>query len=476
MTNGGGKDPFDFDEEDERTIIQRPNPGGRLTPDAPKEDVERTVILGGAAAKAGGAGPGAQGAPASALRAAAQRRPVQPGGPVETAGPNPLIAAGAKLIFLAGALKETPSHDDIPGIRRECARELEGYEAAARKAGVQETDIRLGHYVLCALIDDVVLSTPWGARGGWSAQSLTASFHNQVDAGDRLYELEQKLERTPGQHPDVLELIYCAMSLGFEGRMRIDPRGPAQITQVRDRLYRLIRERRGDAEKGLSPKWRGAGEGRVPLMRTIPLWVFAAGFGVLALAIYSAFLIGLNRKSDAALAVLAQAPVPAASASAYTPPPAVENDPFERVRAILQPDIDAGRVVLLNKPGAVLVRIVNLPGAELFGSGSATPSKAYAATIGRIGEAAKETGGGASVLGYSDSQPIRTLQFPSNAQLSQARADAIADAVRGVLGAGAKVDAQGLGPSDPIADNATPDGRRQNRRVEVMLRKDLNWN
>jgi outer membrane protein OmpA-like peptidoglycan-associated protein len=67
------------------------------------------------------------------------------------------------------------------------------------------------------------------------------------------------------------------------------------------------------------------------------------------------------------------------------------------------------------------------------------------------------------VNGHTDSDGTREL----NLSLSQARADAVRDYLisRGVPGD--QLEARGFGPDAPIATNETPDGRRQNRRVEL---------
>ena len=73
------------------------------------------------------------------------------------------------------------------------------------------------------------------------------------------------------------------------------------------------------------------------------------------------------------------------------------------------------------------------------------------------------------MVGYTDDQPIRTVAFPSNFQLSQARAQAAA----AVIGAGAdpgRLSAEGRADADPVASNDTPEGRERNRRIEVILR------
>jgi chemotaxis protein MotB len=77
------------------------------------------------------------------------------------------------------------------------------------------------------------------------------------------------------------------------------------------------------------------------------------------------------------------------------------------------------------------------------------------------------------VKGYTDNAPVgRALQrkgVPSNAVLSQKRADAV---MQYLITQGVKPDlisARGLGEADPLAPNTTPAGRAQNRRVEVTV-------
>ena len=69
------------------------------------------------------------------------------------------------------------------------------------------------------------------------------------------------------------------------------------------------------------------------------------------------------------------------------------------------------------------------------------------------------------VEGHTDSQGSAS----SNQDLSQRRAEAVRDYLvsRGI--AGDRLTAQGFGPSRPIADNGTAEGRANNRRVEIVI-------
>lgn len=78
-----------------------------------------------------------------------------------------------------------------------------------------------------------------------------------------------------------------------------------------------------------------------------------------------------------------------------------------------------------------------------------------------------------TVVGYTDNVPIgpelRRLGIASNLDLSSRRADTVADTLIRLGVPRTIISAEGRGDADPIASNATPDGRARNRRSEVTL-------
>ncbi|HEV7732471.1 MAG TPA: OmpA family protein [Candidatus Binatia bacterium] len=75
-----------------------------------------------------------------------------------------------------------------------------------------------------------------------------------------------------------------------------------------------------------------------------------------------------------------------------------------------------------------------------------------------------------AVEGHTDDRPIQSGRYPSNLELSLARAARVAQA----LGADdpalrARIVATGMGEHRPVASNADPEGRARNRRVEIRL-------
>ncbi len=150
-----------------------------------------------------------------------------------------------------------------------------------------------------------------------------------------------------------------------------------------------------------------------------------------------------------------------------TPPPPTR---MENLLAFLQPEVDKKLVTLSDSNGKLLVRINN---SGLFDVGSAEVSDKFLDLIQRIGNALAAENFRAVVVGYTDNVPIRTIQFPSNWHLSEARAKAVGELLTSFTGPGAIL-TEGRADSDPIADNSTPEGREMNRRTEILVLTDPN--
>jgi type VI secretion system protein ImpK len=442
--------PFTEPEDADRTII-RPAPGGRpATPPAPPLAPQRDTRP-----------PSRPAAP-----------PLAEGAETVTFGLSPLIVAAAPLLQLLGRLRNTYTQPDPGELRERAIQQVRVFERAARDAGVPMDQLRPAHYALCASLDDVVQNSPWGSGPGWTAHGLVATFHEETRAGERLFVLLDRLKQNPGNYLPVLELIYLCLSLGFQGQYRLSPRGPAELDRIREDLYTIIIRQRQALDPALSPHWLGVAAPYRPARLIVPSWVSGAA----ALAVIAALFIwistSLNAASDDVFAQMLGAPlahmpqiVRPEPVHLPPPPPPAAPDPL---CAFLKPQVDQGLVTVVCDRATPIIRIRN---AGMFASGSAAVASSYVRLLQRIGEALKMEKGAITVDGYTDNQPIHTVQFPSNFQLSQARADAARAIIAGALGDPGRVVAHGHADADPVASNATPTGRDQNRRIEVVLRR-----
>ena len=114
--------------------------------------------------------------------------------------------------------------------------------------------------------------------------------------------------------------------------------------------------------------------------------------------------------------------------------------------------------------------IIRLPERLMFDLGDARLRDEGKAAIGEIADEVAPRELNIRIEGHTDPAPIRTYQFPSNWELSTARATAV---VRSLIDTTKitpdRISAAGYAEFHPIATNDTPEGRAQNRRVDLVL-------
>jgi chemotaxis protein MotB len=114
--------------------------------------------------------------------------------------------------------------------------------------------------------------------------------------------------------------------------------------------------------------------------------------------------------------------------------------------------------------------VISLKELGFFNSGQAVLLPGAAGKIERIAKVLSQHGLDLRIEGHSDDQPIHTAQFRSNWELSTARAMAVLQLLVSESGFDPKkLSVAGYAEFHPIADNATPEGRRANRRVDLVV-------
>ncbi len=166
---------------------------------------------------------------------------------------NPLVACATDLLTVAGQLRGSAHHPDPDGLREHLIRQMRDFEQCARAKGLTDPVVLPARYVLCALVDESVLDTPWGSQSVWAKQGLLISFHNETWGGEKFYDALDRLLAYPSGNLHLLELMYLCLALGFEGRYRVRDGGRDQLERVREQLFQTIRTQRGDPERELLP-------------------------------------------------------------------------------------------------------------------------------------------------------------------------------------------------------------------------------
>ncbi|SBV36118.1 OmpA/MotB domain protein [uncultured Stenotrophomonas sp.] len=141
----------------------------------------------------------------------------------------------------------------------------------------------------------------------------------------------------------------------------------------------------------------------------------------------------------------------------------------ERLNLSLAPLVDKG---VINVRRTELWIEVEINSDILFPTGSATLEASARQTLGTLADVLRDAPNGVRVEGHTDNVPIATAQYPSNWELSAARAASVVHlfADHGVQPQ--RLAVMGYGQFRPRESNDLPEGRNRNRRVMVIILAD----
>jgi len=217
----------------------------------------------------------------------------------------------------------------------------------------------------------------------------------------------------------------------------------------------------------------------------IVLFAFALqsrqNIGKLTTAIHSGFdslSIAKPSKAEAVTNAMPKNPavgqaVPPAPPIPKTPPVTIPAPTFntaelsKQLSTVLGDAIDRKEIVMQQTPDGLIISLREL---GFFKSGQAKLLPGAADKLARTAAVLMSHGLEVRVEGHSDDQPIHNTLFSSNWELSTARAMSVLSMLVDHAGFPAtKISVAGYGPYHPVDTNDTAEGRRQNRRVDLVV-------
>ena len=189
------------------------------------------------------------------------------------------------------------SHPNIGGLHNRLTSEIRVFDSKIRDLGVKPEVAMSARYMLCSMLDETVLNTPWGSDSPWAQRTLLTVFHNETSGGEKVFLILDRMRQAPAENIDILELIYVCLSLGFEGKYRLMNRGRDALEQIREDLFVTIRTVRGEYDRTLSDKWQGLGKTSNTLANYLPMWVIVTIVASLLFFSFSGFRYWLYASS-----------------------------------------------------------------------------------------------------------------------------------------------------------------------------------
>jgi type VI secretion system protein ImpK len=391
---------------------------------------------------------------------------------------NPIMRAAGPLLQLLGRLRVALMRASFASLMEQVADAVKFFETDIRSAGISEQQANTAKYILCATADDIVQHIPTDERHVWAQYSMLSRFFGERVGGVRFFEILDRLKVDPLVNYPVLELQHACLALGFQGMHRTSAGGIAGLQLIQRNLYELLRQVHPRMMRDLSPHWRGQALANRRRRVQIPVWLVASvaaallfgGFITLRTwlaaraetAAQMAFALHPSDKIELKRKIIAPPPPPP------PPPPPLPDriTQLQRIRNALAAENTACKMTADQTASFIVIRVCNL---ILFDVGKATVLEQFKPVAARLAVTLEKEPGKIRVVGHTDNTPIGTSRFPSNFALSLERAKASAAVLKEGLSDPSRVEVDGKAADSPIDTNSTPEGRANNRRVEIFI-------
>ena len=395
----------------------------------------------------------------------------------ELAAPNanPIMRAAGPLLQLLGRLRVSLLRASFASLMEQVAEAIKFFEKDIRSAGISEQQANSAKYILCATADDIVQHIPTDDRHVWTQYSMLSRFFGERVGGVRFFDILNHAKLDPLVNYPLLELQHTCLALGFQGQYRPQAAGLATLQQIQRDLYETLRRIRPRVMRDLSPRWQGQSLAINPNRVRVPTWVVASAAAALLFALFVTLRILLAGNAEQAaektailhpldkLDIKRRVVVTPDPTPPPPPPPPAPAPQLERIRK----ELKIGDCSVVEQTAKqIIIRLCN---QVTFDPAQAIVKDQFKPLAARIAALLDKEEGVITVVGHTDNTPMKTVRFPSNFELSVARAKAVAALISSGLADPGRIKVVGRGSDVPIASNATPEGRAKNRRVEVAI-------
>ncbi len=207
------------------------------------------------------------------------------------------------LLSMVTSLQSAGNHPDLTEFKRYAVEQIRYFQTinfglGANDLSVDRELVNFTSYGLCALIDELILNTPWGAESVWTHESLLVLFHQQGWGGEQFFTNLNEMIKRPANNLAVLSLYYVSLELGFLGKYRELPNGLNQLHDIKNHLFNVIRQHQPHTDTTLSPAWQGVTDDRGGIVKYVPFWVMSLVTMGLGLAVFSGFYFSIVDRSD----------------------------------------------------------------------------------------------------------------------------------------------------------------------------------
>jgi type VI secretion system protein ImpK len=379
-------------------------------------------------------------------------------------GENVILSNARNILMLASNIRSLEPKNSIEQLRLDIEQLVTKFDQQMTGLGLNKEIVLTARYLICCLVDELVLSTPWGSDSVWSHQTLLGKYHNETSGGEKFFLIVNKLLEQPQRNIDLIELCYVCLSTGFCGKYRISKQGEGELLQISQKLYQPIEQYR-PIDRDLSPAWQGIGKAEKSFSRRIPVSFVYILFGFILLAIYIGLLTSLKTKVEPLYQKIESVGWNdfVLQINESQPKTADVNTIASTLKLTLKKYIDNKVVAIDVRNNMLIIRLIS---TSLFKSGSSHVNEEALPDVNVLVNSIKNHADRVLVIGHTDS----TGKADSNWVISRKRAEAIAKWLAKSNNKLTNTITRGVADTEPFVKDTDNDYNQSlNRRVELIL-------
>ncbi len=217
---------------------------------------------------------------------------------------NPMVDAATPLLAMSLRIRGLHHYSEVDELYKLTVEEIKSIDVEMTELGQEHAVMLAYRYILCAFIDEAVMSTPWGADTVWGEHSLLTRFHNESWGGEKVFSILSRLESEPERYRYLLEFIYLCLCLGFKGRYRVIERGRDLHERVISSLHQTLASLDDSVPAVLTSNNERVVATQYKLGKQLPIWSVFVAFLVASSSVFLTYSLLLGSKSSGVLAQL----------------------------------------------------------------------------------------------------------------------------------------------------------------------------
>ncbi|MDE0782206.1 MAG: type IVB secretion system protein IcmH/DotU [Planktomarina sp.] len=131
---------------------------------------------------------------------------------------NELVNVSSDLLALCGTVGRIVETDDLNLVRAEISRSIIDLKYRVVRLDYPPSVAENLCLLFAIVIDEAILSSPWGRSSAWENLTLVADLFGFRDGGDRFYNIAERALMQPKSLQGLLNLIYIFLKLGYRGK------------------------------------------------------------------------------------------------------------------------------------------------------------------------------------------------------------------------------------------------------------------